>query len=432
MILIYTPERTPRLIYIARFLLSSILGVPVSFTSDINEFKNYTLPKINYSGEALDGMHIHPHGLLFERGLKPIAPEYLKQQGIAALFPIQNEADLPFDPFVAAFFMVTRYEEYQPKTLDFHDRFLPTESVAYKHQFLDIPVVDHWALLIRSVLQQQYPDYPFPQRNYQYVPTIDVDTAFAYKYRGFFRTAGAAVKSLAKGNFKDNQQRCSTLFLNRRDPFDSFQLLQEWHTQHHLTPKFFFLVGQYGRYDKNLSPHHPAIRELIRQTSEYYPTGVHPSYQSNFKGNNLETEIQTLAEIIESPVSRSRQHFLMLRFPETYQRLLAQGITEDYTMGYAQMPGFRSGTCTPFPFYDLTDEIETSLMVYPFQVMDVTLNQYLKLSPSEALQCIRQLNSEVRKVNGTFISLWHNESLSEMRNWTNWREVYKALLQIAS
>ena len=57
---------------------------------------------------------------------------------------------------------------------------------------------------------------------------------------------------------------------------------------------------------------------------------------------------------------------------------------------------------------------------------------YLKLSPLEAVERISRLNAEVRKVNGTFITLWHNESLGEMRHWKNWREVYEALIKIAS
>lgn len=98
-------------------------------------------------------------------------------------------------------------------------------------------------------------------------------------------------------------------------------------------------------------------------------------------------------------------------------------------MGYASLPGFRAGTCTPFPFYDLTSEKETSLRIFPFQVMDGTLNQYMKLSPDEALEECKKLIDEVKKVNGTFISLWHNESLSEMREWKQWRNVYYKLLE---
>ena len=432
MILIYSHTQTPRLTYIARFLFSSILGVPVSLTSDTNEFKNYKFPKINYSSETLEGISIYPHNLLFQQGLDTITPEFLTCQNIPALFPVSQPSALPFDPFAAAFFMVTRYEEYKPSFLDHHGRYLPTESIAYKHHFLEIPVVDQWALLLKSLVQQRYPEFHFPERQYRFVPTIDVDVAYAYKYRNFFRMAGASLKSLLKGNFRDNKRRFNTLFLNHPDPYDTFELLRDWHQRFNLNPRFFFLVGRYGKYDKNLSPHHKAIQELIRQTSERYSVGIHPSYQSNFKSDQVEAEIKTLGNIINKPIIQSRQHFLMLRFPKTYQHLIKCDIKEDYTMGYAQLPGFRAGTCTPFPFYDLTTETETALTVYPFQLMDGTLNQYLKLSPLEAIDCIRRLNNEVRKVSGTFMSLWHNESLSQMRKWKNWQEVYEALLKIAS
>lgn len=432
MILLYAPHQTPRLAYIARYLFTSILGVPVAITSNREEYSQYTLPKINYSSERLDGITLCPHALLFEEGMHELTPEFIRFQNTPALFPVQQPSGLPFDPLAAAFYMVSRYEEYLPKSTDQHNRTLPKQSVAYQHDFLEIPVVDHWALMLRHLIENHYPDFQFPEKKYRFIPTIDVDTAYAYKYRGLLRTTGAALKSALKGDLKDNKRRFQTLFLNQPDPFDTFGLLQNWHSQYNLTPRFFFHVGHYGRFDKNISPFHPAIRRLIKQTSQLYPVGVHPSYQSNYKVHGLKHETDTLSKIIGNRVNRSRQHFLVLKFPETYQQLIRFGIDEDFTMGYAHLPGFRAGTCTPFPFFDLTTETETKLMVYPFQVMDGTLNQYLRLSPLEAIEYISRLNSEVRKVHGTFISLWHNESLSEMHRWKNWREVYEALLQIAS
>ena len=432
MILIYTPHPNPRLTYITRFLFTSILGVPVSVTANVEEFKQYPLPKINYSNELLDGITIYPVSLLFEKDIHDLSPECTIFNGFPALFPLQQTSSLPFDPFAASFFMVSRYEEYLPNPIDQYNRVIPTNTVAFKNHFLEIPLVDHWALMLRQLIDSNYPDFQFPNRRYSFIPTIDVDIAYAYKYRGIYRTIGATLKSLLKGDIKDNRRRFQILFQKKSDPYDTFDLLNNWHQQHNLTPRFFFQVGRYGKYDKNLPATHFAMQHLIKQTSEYCSVGVHPSYQSNYRPDRIKEEIDTLSKITAMPIIRSRQHFLMLRFPETYQRLIKLGITEDYTMGYAQLPGFRAGTCTPFHFYDLTSETETSLMVYPFQVMDGTLNQYLKLSPLEAIERIRQLNSAVRKVNGTFISLWHNQSIGEVRNWKNWREVYKALLQISS
>jgi len=45
---------------------------------------------------------------------------------------------------------------------------------------------------------------------------------------------------------------------------------------------------------------------------------------------------------------------------------------------------------------------------------------------------IKFIIDKVKKVNGTFISLWHNESLSEKWRWKGWRIVYDRLLEYAS
>jgi hypothetical protein len=127
----------------------------------------------------------------------------------------------------------------------------------------------------------------------------------------------------------------------------------------------------------------------------------------------------------------SRQHYLMLSFPHTYQQLQKLGIREDYSMGYAANSGFRAGTFTPFRFYDLTTECETTLVIHPFAVMDVTLRHYLKLTPDDALERIKQLIDKVRKVDGTFTSLWHNESLSEHGVWKGWRGIFEGMVEYA-
>jgi hypothetical protein len=61
--------------------------------------------------------------------------------------------------------------------------------------------------------------------------------------------------------------------------------------------------------------------------------------------------------------------------------------------------------------------------------MDVTLKNYLHLDPQEAWQLVEELMIEVKKVNGTFISLWHNESLNDSGQWLDWRKVFEQTLE---
>jgi hypothetical protein len=123
---------------------------------------------------------------------------------------------------------------------------------------------------------------------------------------------------------------------------------------------------------------------------------------------------------------------LRFNLPDTYQKLIDLEIEEDYSMGYASHVGFRASTCTPFYFYDLDFEIQTPLKVFPFALMDTTLNDYMKLTPKQSLGRIRDLKNEVKAVNGVFITLFHNESLSNYLRWKGWKRLYKSTLNIVT
>ena len=63
--------------------------------------------------------------------------------------------------------------------------------------------------------------------------------------------------------------------------------------------------------------------------------------------------------------------------------------------------------------------------------MDATLLYYLKLSPQASLIQISELIEEVKNVNGTFISLWHNDTFSNHKQWEGWQSVYTEMVKVA-
>ena len=176
------------------------------------------------------------------------------------------------------------------------------------------------------------------------------------------------------------------------------------------------------------------FQNLILKIASKYEVGIHPSYRSNQDVNRLKMEINRLKEMLKPKsiaLKSSRQHFLKLTLPETYRRLLDVGVTHDYTMGYADQIGFRAGVAIPFNWYDIENETVTDLIIHPFQVMDVTLQQYLKLSPNEAIEVVKPVIESIQKFGGTFTTLWHNSSLSETDEWRGWRAVYEAIIKMA-
>ena len=121
-----------------------------------------------------------------------------------------------------------------------------------------------------------------------------------------------------------------------------------------------------------------------------------------------------------------------MELPRTYQELLDAGIREDYTMGYAEAPGFRAGMALPFPWFDLEAGRCTELILHPFTVMDVTLKEYQQLSPEQGLRSALQLLDTVRAAGGTFCTLWHNSSFSDIGHWKPWRAVYLQIISEAA
>jgi hypothetical protein len=101
-------------------------------------------------------------------------------------------------------------------------------------------------------------------------------------------------------------------------------------------------------------------------------------------------------------------------------------------MGFSDDVGFRAGTSQSFFWFDLSKNESTQLKIFPFAAMDVTLKNYLKLSPEAAIETLENLKNEVQKVNGTFTTLWHNSSLSESDDWKNWRNVYEKIVENAT
>jgi hypothetical protein len=113
----------------------------------------------------------------------------------------------------------------------------------------------------------------------------------------------------------------------------------------------------------------------------------------------------------------------------SYRNLSAAGISEDYSMGFQDEPGFRAGIARPYMFYDVAEDKRTNLTIFPFQVMDVTLKGYKKLNPEMAKETISNMISQTRKVGGLFVSIWHNTTLLDTPECRKWREVFEFTLR---
>ncbi|MCY7410677.1 MAG: polysaccharide deacetylase family protein [Chitinophagales bacterium] len=433
MLLIYSPKDSARLQYVLQLFFNELIKTEYHFTTDQNEFLSSPLPKLNYSKKKF-GNHffLFAHDLLFEKEISKQEISVGEYKRIKTIFAHAELSAIPFDPLAAAFYLASRYEEYLPFKSDEHGRFPDKESLNYKEKFHEVPVINHYAIFIKEILLQHYPQLSFLQPSFQFQLTYDIDFAFAYRNKGLLRTLGGFAKSLFKLSAKEITGRTNVLLGVKKDPFNTFYFQNALHKKFNLKAIYFFLLGDYGKFDKNILFTNKELRALINRISQINETGIHCSYVSNSFPEKIKTEKARLEKIIGKNIFRNRQHFLKLSFPFTYQNLLAAAITEDYTMGYASLIGFRAGIASPFFWYNLAKEETTSLRIFPLAVMDASLFYYQKLNAADAFLKSKQLIDEVKKVNGYFQFLAHNDLLSEENEWKGWREKFEALLALSS
>ncbi|MHB0754271.1 polysaccharide deacetylase family protein [Polaribacter sp. M15] len=433
MIIVYTHKITPRIRYIFKHILARTLLIPVSFTTKVEEFVAHNGPKLSYTKTPLGTeFFIKSNDLLFEQGVNDLDINVNNWGNVPCFFATNKKSAIPFDIFAASFYLISRYEEYLPHVKDAHGRYTAEQSLAFKKGFLEKPVVDIWAYKFLEILKDKFPDYAYKMREYEFISTIDVDNAYAYKNKSLVRSVGGFINDVVRFKIFNVWNRFAVTFKIKNDPFDTFKELLKFKESYNVKTIFFFLIGDYTTFDTNISASKEQYKLLIKEMVDYADVGLHPSYFSMQKAALLKKEKERLENITNTPVKSSRQHYLRFSLPETYQHLIDLEIEEDHSMGYASTIGFRAGTCTPFYFYDLDFEIQTPLKIYPFAIMDTTLNDYMKLTPKQSLGRIRDLKNEVKSVNGTFITLFHNETLSDYLRWKGWKRLYEATLKIAT
>ena len=430
--LILVPKITNRLYYIFELMLKDELGIDFKFTTDKDSYLSHEGAKLHYGKYPMpeeSGLYQQAANILFEHDIADQDVKICNYKESKAIYPVFNEKSLfPFDIFAASFYIISRYEEYLPHVSDNYNRFQPQDSILYKMEMMERPVINLWSIDLGNELVAHYPEITLKKKTFRFVPTYDVDAAWAYRNKGFFRTTLSLCRDILRFDKNEIKYRWDVLRKKKMDPFDTFEYQIKLQKELKLSPLYFILCGDYNTNDKNISIKNKEFQQLIKHLGDYALVGIHPSFSSYLNKNMIKEEITRLSDVLKREVTISRQHFLRLSLPSSYQILIELDITDDYTMGYASQAGFRAGYADTFKFFDLENDMKTKLNIHPFALMDGTMRDYLNLDVQESYEKAKKLVDEVKNVNGTFILLWHNETLSGEKRWEGWITLYRKIL----
>jgi hypothetical protein len=184
------------------------------------------------------------------------------------------------------------------------------------------------------------------------------------------------------------------------------------------------LLSEGSQYDKNIDCHSTLMKELISTIQSKYEIGIHPSWKSHERYEVLQKETLLL-----NKVTKSRQHYIRFALPETYRNLVNVGITDDYSMGYGSINGFRASTSRTFNWFDIEKNEVSHLRLHPFCFMECNSFFEQKYTVGKASEELLHYVKVIKEVNGNLITIWHNFSLGTDPLWKGWKEIYVDFLE---
>lgn len=431
MVIIYAAKHSPRLQYIASFIFNDLLNTSFQITTDLQVFSSSGGIKICYDVNQQHGITIiRVSDILFETTITLQQIKIGKHDGFKILFPVKaNSSDVfPFDIFSASFYLLSRYEEYLPHKKDEHGRYHYKQSLAFRENFLHQPLINIWVKYFAEWFKEREPTFHYKLPVFKFIPTYDVDIAYAYTGQGIAKNLYHLSRSMLTLKPVKAKQQLDVLKRNTKDPFDIFDDLIQLNETYNLQSIFFLLtIFNKSKYDRNNIVSDPKTKNLFKHLSALSVTGLHPSYKSGDNERLFLKEKNVLEDVLQKQLVNNRYHYLRFTLPDGYKKLLKAGFTDDYSMAYGQVNGFRASVATPFNWYDLSNEETTALKIHPFCFMDSPSIFDLKQTPSQAFSELRNLYNTCKSTGGECITLFHNHLMADP--YEDWKISYEKFIK---
>jgi hypothetical protein len=315
-----------------------------------------------------------------------------------------NTVIFNFDIIAITFFMFSRIEEFGNKDLDKRGRFKAKNCLAYKLGFLEYPIVDEYAIILREWIKYLVPDINIESKEFKTLVTHDID--HVYK----------------KENIIDGGQN---MF---KDPFNLYHNIEEnpyYLAINNLIDRdikrgyksiYYLMTATKTEYDDGYELNSvPLLKIVDRLKTLGLTIGLHSSYMAVDDYGLLIQEKSNLERITNLDCKHIRQHYIRFNMPETWNEFSQAGFDYDSSLLYREFGGFRFGTCHPFKVFDARRRKALNLIEMPVVIMDVHLWN-AEYSDEDRLRIVLNLKERCQSVNGVYTVIVHNDTLIDNPN----------------
>ncbi|MFL2611632.1 MAG: DUF7033 domain-containing protein [Flavobacteriaceae bacterium] len=368
MILIYCYKSSPRIEYTFNHIFKFILNEKFSITYSKSEFIDFKGYKFSYANTPISKeLFFQSIGLLDEGGLENYEIKIFKWEDVKCFFKVGSKSVIPFDMFSAIFFLLSRYEEYMPHTGNKLGQFNHLQSIAYKEEFLEIPLVDIWIEKFKSVLENKIKLKCKMVSNNQ-IKSIIISSINPYKYTNKYPFESFIIwfKNLIKLNLWEVIEHFFVFLRIRIDPWEIDNYVKKILLASKTKVLFFFSFSSESFFKNETPKTNEYFKKFIKEISDNFEIGLLPSNDAlkNFKAFELES--LNISNLVHIKIVKVLFQEGLKKISQEYKNSLSLDNANDFSMGYIDAFGYRASTCSSFFFYDLSNEAKTNLLLTPF------------------------------------------------------------------
>ena len=419
--------------FVAEHYTSNIQGVKITISSHEKEyysFKNSNfeirfddifLNSRTYSHEKFASQIIKPSKIQFDEIDTHIII------GKNHLISEKKVIHFKFDVFGQMFWLLTRYEELEYPKIDPYERFLAKQS-EIPQELIQVPLVDNNIAFINNILNKKFHSNITLKGEYKLTLTHDIDhptISLNIPQPDFF-------KSLAGDLLK---RKSIALVINKligryinpeSDPaYKATKWLAE--TNNNKLDQLFFFIAKsnQGKIDTFNDFRQQITRKLIKELNQNN-VGLHPSILSSTDKQIFIEELNEFRFLLGN-CRYSRQHYLRFNTHAFYPFFNSLGIEKEFSMGYSDLVGFRSGTCRSYQGFNIKKRCKYDFWIHPLIIMDTTLFKYMALKDEQIVEIHDRFSRICKAYKGNLVILWHNTELLTSRR----KELYKKIIKAA-
>lgn len=351
--------------------------------------------------------------------------EYYKEDNV-------NSIETNIDIIASSFFMVSRYEEVVNPVEDKYERFPAYASLAYRQNFLNIPVVNAYIELlgswIKSIDSRINMKKLWKGAGFAVCLTHDIDELRKYRLRPPIRHLYLTLRERKIGKFF--ALLCD--YLNskiRGDPYDKFDYLMDLSDRYGFGSSYYFMCRGENKFEKYYDVCNNRVIRLLRKIRDRdFEIGLHSSLNAYCDTRILTAEKDKIEKSLGSKIFGVRQHYILWKTPESWLTHEQAGFKYDDTLYFPNYEGFRGGICFPYKPFDILRNRTLNIWEVPITVMECSLFLHQALSPSQVLKRTKSMIDTVSKYQGLFVLLWHNSSLNDYK-YPGAKDVYESILK---